>query len=300
MNEISAIIVVKDNPPHLFKTIQSIDSLVKQIVIADIGINPLTLSKLKENKKLKVVRIKKDVQYVELIREELKQHASCEYILYIDPDEVFPESLIQHLSSSYYKYAYIKIPRRNIIFGKWIEHGRWWPDYQVRLFKKTMVTWPKLLHTQPQVSGNGYTIEPKKEYAIIHHNYESVDEFIEKATRYAKSEANEISSFSLGEALKKALSEFTSRYFSDEGYKDGMHGFVLSFLQMFYYFLVYVYYWEKTRFVQTDTSIIHDVHHFFKQGMLESNYWIIKKRLDSSFGTIKRKLHMELTKLLSS
>lgn len=297
MNDISGIIVVKDNPPHLFETVASIQNFVKEIIIADIGIDPQVISKLKTNKKIKIVIIKKSVPYVELIREELKQYASEDYLLYLDPDEIVPEALAKILSSKYDNYDYVKIPRKNIIFGKWIEHSRWWPDYQVRLFKKNAISWPKKIHSQPRLNGNGYTIEPAQELALIHHNYETVDEFIQKMTRYAKAEASELSSFSLSEALKKALSEFTGRFFADQGYKDGIHGLVLAFLQMFYYFLVYFYYWEmKGNSSVKSQELIEDSQFFFRQGLKESGYWMIKEKLIKGKDVIKNKI---IGKLLS-
>lgn len=297
MNDISAIIVVKDNPPHVFETVLSIQSFVKAIVVADIGIDEPVLKKLKENKKIKIIKIKKKVPYVELIREELKQYTPGKYILFLDPDEIVPDTLKKLLISVYKDYDYIKIPRKNIIFGKWIEHSRWWPDYQVRLFRKSSVTWPKKIHRQPVVKGNGYTIEPKEKYAIIHYNYENVDEFMQKYIRYAKAEASELSSFSLPDALKKALSEFTGRYFANEGYKDGIHGLVLAFLQMFYYFLVYFYYWElKGKPAVESQELIESSQFFFRQGLKESSYWMIKEKLVKGKDIIKNKI---IGKLLS-
>ncbi|MBI3366614.1 hypothetical protein HY041_03235 [Candidatus Roizmanbacteria bacterium] len=296
MNDISAIIVIKNSPAHLFETLSSIDSLVKEIVIADIGIDSPTLSKLKHNKKIKIFQIKTEVRYVELIREELKQYASYKYILLVDPDEIISESLKKMLLKFYQSYEYIKIPRKNIIFGKWIEHSRWWPDYQVRLFKKDAVIWPKEIHKQPIVKGKGYAIEQKEEYALIHHNYESVDEFMQKFVRYAKAEASGLSSFSLSEALKKAISEFISRYFADEGYKDGMRGFVLAFLQMFYYFLVYVYYWEKGKYTdENPKSIQNNIYIYFKEALYSINHWQNRLNLYSYGERLKKKI---LNKLL--
>lgn len=300
MSNISAIIVAKNKPVYLFETISSIQDVVREIIIIDIGIDRSLIAKLRQNKKIKIIEISKDVPYVELVREEVKKYASEEYLLYADPDEIFPEPLIKILVSKYAAYDYIKIPRKNIIFGKWIEHSRWWPDYQIRLFKKNAVIWPTEIHKQPMAKGKEYTVDAKAEFSIIHNNYENIDEFIQKAVRYAKSEAHELSSFSFAEALQKALSEFVSRYFADEGYKDGMHGLILAFLQMFYVMLVFCYVWEKNHYRENDSSAVHDVHTFFNKGLLETNYWIIKKKLDSSFGTIKRKLHTKLTKLLSS
>jgi len=291
MNDISAIIVVKDNPPFVSECISSIQDFVKEIIIADIGIDPSLVSMLKKNKKIMIVGIKKRVPYVELIREELKQFATTSYLLFIDPDEILSESLKKILSPIYNNYSYILMPRKNIIFGKWMEHSRWWPDYQVRLFRKESVTWPTEIHKQPIVKGNGYTVEAKAESAIIHNNYQNIDEFMQKAVRYAKSEAHGLSSFSLAEALKKALSEFISRYFADEGYKDGTHGFVLAILQMFYYILVYVYYWEKNKYRDEDQKMLQNtIHRFFRESLYSINHWQNKMNLHSYGEKLKRKI----------
>lgn len=297
MNEISAIIVVKDNPPHLFEAISSVQNLAKEIIVADIGIHAFLLSQLKKNKKITIIPVKKNVPYVELIREELKQYATQSYILFLDPDEIIPLPLKKLLLSVYQDYDFIRIPRKNIIFGKWIEHSRWWPDYQVRLFRKNSVVWPKKIHSQPEVKGNGYTVEPKEEHAFIHHNYESIDEFMQKYIRYAKAEAGELISFTLPDALKKALSEFMSRYFAEAGYKDGVHGFVLAFLQTYYYFLVYVYYWEmKGKPMTSSQELMNTSQLFFRQGLKESNYWMIKEKFVKGKDVIKNKI---IGKLLS-
>lgn len=298
MNKISAIVVAKNSPKHLFESIVSIQNIVKEIVMIDIGLDQSVIAKFRQNKKIKIVEIKQDVPYVELIREEVKKYASEDYLLFIDPDEIFPEPLTKILSSKYAAYNYIKIPRKNIIFGKWIEHSRWWPDYQVRLFKKKAVQWPKQIHQQPVLSGDGYTVEPIEQYAILHYNYASVDEFMQKYIRYAKAEASELTSFSLTEALKKALSEFMSRYFAHEGYKDGMHGFVLAFLQMFYYFLVYVYYWEREKFRGDESNPPVEALSFFKNGFHETIYWLIQKKLITRFKKLKARIYNSLSRLI--
>jgi len=70
MNKISAIIVVKDNPPYIFKTVDSILDFVSEIVIVDIGIENSLSEKLKKNKLIKLVKIQGTVPYVEKIREK--------------------------------------------------------------------------------------------------------------------------------------------------------------------------------------------------------------------------------------
>lgn len=280
MKNLSAIIVVKNNPPLLLKVITSVEDLVESIMIVDIGISEELADKLKANKKVKTVKLNQEVPYVELIREKTKDFSKTDYVLFLDPDEIVTSKLKTIIESNLNSYDYFKIPRKNIIFGRWIRHSRWWPDYQIRLFKKNKVIWPKIIHRQPKVTGVGYEVEPKEELALIHHNYQDIDEYLEKAKRYAKYEARELYEnkriFTFKDAVKKSLNEFISRYFAAEGYKDGAQGFILSVLQLIYYFFVYFYYLEMKKF-KTDEKI--DESEFFRIGLKEVLHWKKKKSL---------------------
>jgi len=292
MNLISTIIVVKDNPPHLFETLESIYSFSSEILIADIGINSDLKKQLLTKNKIKIVEINEPVPYVELIREKIKLQAKSEYVLLLDPDEVIIEKLIDLLNLSVGKYDYVKIPRKNIIFGKWIEHSRWWPDYQIRFFRKNNVIWPTEIHKQPKATGKELVLEPKEENAIIHYNYESIDEYMQKALRYAKSEAityfQKKINLSLNGTIKLSVSEFISRFLADEGYKDGIRGFSLAIFQMFYPFLVYFYYLEQIKYSSNPSNkeLLQNTTLFFGKLHKESLFW--KNKKDST--TLKEKI----------
>lgn len=297
--DVTVVIVVKNYPEHILKTLESVRFLANEILIGDIGIDRALLEKLKKIENVKIVTITKQVPYVELIREELHEQAKGEYILVLDPDEIVPPSLATLLESSVRKYDYVKVPRKNIIFGKWIEHSRWWPDYQVRFFKKGAVVWPTVIHSQPKAEGAELVVEPKEENAIVHYNYKDLDEYLSKAPRYAKAEAAETllrqradqGDTSFAYFSKKALSEFIGRYFADDGYKDGMHGFVLAFLQMMYYFLVYFYVWEMGGAKEVNQkTILKDTVQFFSDSLHEISFWSKKKGL-SNISFVKSKLH---------
>jgi len=280
MKNISAVIVVKGSPIHLLKVISSVEDLVKEIIIVDIGIEAELKTKLRDNKIIRIIEIKDEVPYVELIRDKTKDFAKSDYIFFLDPDEIVTPELKKLIRENFEKYDYFKIPRKNITFGRWIRHSRWWPDYQVRLFKKDKVIWPKIIHRQPKVSGNGYTVEPREELALLHHNYQNIDEYLSKFQRYAKYEAKEIfeskKDLTFSNAIVRALNEFISRYFAGQGYKDGGQGLVLAFLQMFYYLIVYFYYLEMKKF-KVEGKIIEE--EFFRKGLKETLYWKKNKNL---------------------
>lgn len=287
MKKISSIIVVKDNPPHLPKTISSIEKFVSEIIIVDIGIDPELKKQLAGNSKVKIKTIKEPVPYVELIREKSKEYAANEYILLLDPDEIVSPGLAKIMIDNMDGFDYFRIPRKNLIFGRWIKHSRWWPDYQVRLFRKSFVKWPTIIHKQPVTKGKEYVVGATEDNALLHYNYENLDEYLSKARRYAKSEAREFVENKIplthDETVRRSLNEFFSRYFAGEGYKDGVQGFILACFQMFYYFLVYFYYLEANGY-KHEKNI--DTTEFFRQGLKQSLHykknrsvkeWIVKK-----------------------
>lgn len=283
--KISTIIVVKDKPCYLEKSIESILDISDEIILIDIGLTKKI--NLKKYKKIKIVKINQDIPYVELIREETKKYSKNNWLIFLDPDEIFTSDLKEIIKKNIDKADYFSIPRKNIIFNQWIKHSRWWPDYQIRVFKKDKVFWPKTLHSQPEANGNEFLVEAKEQLAIIHNNYENIDQYFEKARRYAKSEAifliKNNHQLTFEQTIKKSLSEFISRYFAFKGYLDGIIGFILAFLQMFYYFLVYFYYLELKNFKINDNI---KPEKFFQKGLKETLHWKNDKTLKEKF--IKR------------
>lgn len=304
MKTISLILVVKNNPAHLFETIKPIDDIVSEIIIGNIDVGNDYIEKLQENKKIKIVDLPSDTAFADLVKEDLKKQAEGEYILYLDPDEIFPQAVKNFLRKNLGDYDYFLFPRKNIIFGKWIEHSRWWPDYQLRLFKKNAVTWPRELHPIPKGRGKEYKFKANESNSLLHYNYNNLDGYLEKATRYAKAEASFIvkkkEDYPLNQAVQKAVSEFISRFFAHDGYKDGVHGFVLAILQMFYYFLVYFYYWEKKRYSLREEDLSNNILNFIKQFHFETNFWLCKKNLVSSSKKLKLKIQNIMLNLFKS
>ncbi len=200
--------------------------------------------------------------YVEKARNFAISKALYEWILIVDPDEEVPASLKDRLlvlQNELKQINYIKIPRKNIIFEKWMKASMWWPDYNIRFFKKGTVSWTDKIHRPPTVSGEGIDLPATEEYALIHHHYQSVIEFLERMIRYTKIQAEELRKegykFDYKDLITKPLSEFLSRFFANRGFEDGLHGFTLSLLQAFSFFIMYLRVWEKEGFKQDNISL---------------------------------------------
>ena len=189
-----------------------------------------------------------------------------DWILILDADEEvspFLAKTLQELAEDPQNFTYFRFPRKNIIFGKWIKYSRWWPDYIIRFFKKGHLRWPEKIHSVPLTRGEGKDLEAKEINAIIHYHYQTISQYLERLIRYTKIQANDLIEsgykFDWRDMLKKPMGEFLSRFFAGEGYKDGLHGLVLSLLQAFFELVKYLRVWEKENFGDQDIDGYHEV-----------------------------------------
>ncbi len=246
---ISAVINVRNEAEALSKCLHSIKNLADEIIVVDM--NSTDNSKEVAEKSGAHVFSYRPMKYVEPARNYALSKATGKWILLLDPDEFLNKTLKKELLSITKRsdVDFVKIPRKNIIFGKWIRHSNCWPDYLIRFFKKGSVTWKKEIHSQPVTKGNSITLLDSEKMAIHHNNYTNVSQYITRALRYSGIQADELFvqnyKLKISDFLLKPIQEFNSRFFFAEGYKDGFHGLIFSLLQAFAIALVYVRLWEK-------------------------------------------------------
>lgn len=238
--------------------------------------------------------------YVEPVRNFGIQKAKGNWILIIDPDEEISPGLDRNLRKAAQspKADYYRIPRKNIIFGKWMKYSRWWPDYNVRFFRKGYVSWNEVIHAVPVTKGKGLDIPAEERFAIIHHHYDTVEQFVERMNRYTSVQAGlkvkEGYKFDYLDLIKKPIAEFLSRFFAGEGYKDGVHGLALSLLQTFSEFVVYLKLWQKSGFKDEKVELIA-VRNEVKKIRREMNYWFsdaLFKERKNILEIVKRKFKL--------
>jgi len=246
---ISAVINVRNEAEALNKCLRSIKNLVDEIIIVDMQSTDGSLEIAKQAG-AKVYSYR-PMKFVEPARNFALSKATGKWILLLDPDEYLNKTLKKELLDVTKRsdVDYVKIPRKNIIFGRWIRHSNSWPDYLIRFFKKGAVTWKKEIHSQPVVKGNGLTLLDSEKLAIHHNNYTSVSQFITRAVRYSGIQADELNAqdykIKTSDFILKPTQEFNSRFFFAEGYKDGLHGLIFALLQAFAIALIYIRLWEK-------------------------------------------------------
>src|SRR3990167_9099995 len=143
--------------------------------------------------------------------------ATGKWILNLDADERVTDELSKEILDLDENMSTngLLIPRKNILFGKWIRHSIWWPDYQLRLFKKNKGKFEeKHVHELLTLEG-----EAEKLMAPIEHlNYQTISQYLYKLEHiYTESEVENIikSNKKLGwhDALRMPAQDFMKTYF---------------------------------------------------------------------------------------
>ena len=300
MNEISVVINTLNEEKNLVRAIASIKDLASEIIVCDMNSSDAT-AEIAEKFGAKVY-LHKNVGYVEPARNFAISKARKDWILILDADEELTPKLVKKLKEIVRdpKADYFRIPRKNIIFDKWIKYSRWWPDYNIRFFKKNSVSWSNEIHSIPLTQGNGADIEAKEDLAIIHHNYSSIEQYLERMNRYTTIQADFLVSqgfkFIWKDLISKPTQEFLGRYFSGEGYKDGLHGLSLALLQSFSEVVLYIKLWQKEKFQNQSITLDESVREFEKQEK-DFNWWITESYIRN--GKIIKTLPERVKRLLS-
>jgi glycosyltransferase involved in cell wall biosynthesis len=218
-----------------------------------------------------------------------------EWILCIDADErVTPElqrEIMNSLGGSEDGYW---IPRKNILFGKWMRHTGWYPDPQLRLFRRGKGKFPEE-HVHEMVKITGET--GKLDEHILHYNYDNISQFLQKlGVIYGPNEAAQLLKkgyvFDWKDSIRFPVKEFLSRFFAREGYRDGFHGFMLSILMAFYHFIIFAYIWEKLKFKETENeNLLVEAGVEMRKSYKDLSFWFSKEILKNEKNYFKKILH---------
>lgn len=228
-------------------------------------------------------------RFVEPARNFAVSKAANGWVLILDADERIPITLAKKLMeivSKMPKIDYVRVPRKNLIFGHFMQAAMWWPDFNVRFFQKGKVKWMDKIHRPPRVWGRGLDLPAHEDYAIIHRNYETISQFIERMDKYTSIQAEELAKegyqFDWKDLFEKPLGEFLSRFFASHGYKDGLHGLSLSLLQAFSFVVVYLKLWERDKFPEYAINLkaLEDQKNRSAKSI---NYWIKQSGQSGNF-----------------
>lgn len=182
-----------------------------------------------------------------------KKEAQGVWILYLDADERISPGLqkeimatIQNPVNDVSAYA---LPRRNFLLGKELHFGGWYPDYQIRLFKKDeLKKWVGQVHEQPEIQGQ----VGKLKNPLIHLQPETIEPALEKSIIWSEIEAKLLyqsghPQVTWWRVLRMGATTLFERLIKKQGFRDGTEGWIESIYQAFHTMIVYIRLWEMQR-----------------------------------------------------
>lgn len=174
-----------------------------------------------------------------------------EWVLLIDTDERLPDELqaeIQNVLAGAIPLSVdaYRVARKTMFLGKWLKGMSLWPDYQTRLFRKSVGRYEdKEVHADVQVPGQIRTLQ----HALIHNATPSLSKQINLLDRYSRYQADELvkqgRKFRWRNLLLRPAAAFTVLYLFKGGWRAGVRGLFIAFHTAAYVFFTHAKLWEK-------------------------------------------------------
>ncbi len=244
---LSVAVITFNEEERLEATLKSIEDIAQEIIVIDSYSNDNTLEIAKKYN----ARIFSE-QWQGFVKQKnsLTSKCRCDYILYLDADEVVSDdlktSIINAVKQQYAEGYYIK--RKTYYLGRLL-HYAWQKDEKLRLVKRSaMPLWKgEIVHEELQVTGKTEILSGY----LIHYSYKDIDDHFKKTIRYAKLSAESYfikgKKFKISRLIFSPFFSFIKLYFIKMGFRDGIHGFIAGVSAFIYVFLKYAFLWDMYR-----------------------------------------------------
>lgn len=174
-----------------------------------------------------------------------------DWIFWIDADERVTDKLKISIKSLRQKDESklpdgFKIARKTWYLGHWIKNSGWYPDYQMRLYRKNASFWDGVSpHETARVKGNVEVLEGE----LLHYTKKDLSEHHTVLDSYTSLAAEFL--HKNGKVVGKKhlffnpVAAFLRTYILKKGFRDGIQGLMIAMFTAYGVFLKYAKVWEK-------------------------------------------------------
>lgn len=189
------------------------------------------------------------VPVVELVRETAFSFATHDWIVHIDPDEVFPVERVPEIAklATNSKTALIRLPWTFYFRGKPLKGTVWgWNNSRQAVYHRGRIIISKEVHV-PTMAKNGFREEnlvDSENGSIRHYWMDTFSQLLEKHRRYLRQEGKV--KYEAGERfgylllVRETLRAFLRSFFICRGWSDSLTGIFLSFFYAWYISMSYL------------------------------------------------------------
>lgn len=173
--------------------------------------------------------------------------AKNDWIISLDADEALSPQLSQEIQNSFAHNQQkdgFEMPRKSFYMNRWITHGGWYPDKQLRFFNRQKAKWVGG-HVHERVSAANVA---SFKSPILHWVFKDLKDQIDANNRYSGYGALDLfhkgKKFSVLKLIFKPISKFLETYLVKRGFLDGLPGFIISVGAAYSVFLKFSKLWE--------------------------------------------------------
>ncbi|MGH9340473.1 MAG: glycosyltransferase family 2 protein, partial [Acidobacteriota bacterium] len=188
--------------------------------------------------------------------------ATHDWILSLDSDEEISSELQREIefwkNTPKGNTVGYRVPRVVLFLGQWIRCTSWYPDYQLRLFRRSSCRWHGgRVHESVRLldKASGESIGYLKG-EIRHYSFPSMSAYIRRLDCYttlaALDRRDRGEKASAWKLLVDPAAAFIRNYILDRGFRGGMAGLAVSLLSSFYVLVRNIKLWELRQ--KTDCS----------------------------------------------
>jgi glycosyltransferase involved in cell wall biosynthesis len=189
--------------------------------------------------------------------------AEHEWIFSLDADERVSDELRQEIEglrgNPELAADGFLIPRRAFYMGRWIRGGGWYPDRQLRLFRKSLGRWEgSYIHESVKLAAAARIAELKGD--ILHYTVRNAAEHHRLiGERYAPLAARKMFSqqrrTSPWQIATVGPATFIRNFILKGGFRDGLAGFSIATFAAHHAFLKYLQLWELQNGAERDQQL---------------------------------------------
>ena len=248
MIKLTAILPVGNEIHNIEGVIASVD-FADEILVVDSFSSDGTYEKALE---LATTVIRRDYQNSASQKNWAIPQAAHEWVLLVDADErVTPElkeEIIAILNNPSEDYVAYWIGRMNHFMGKRVHYSGWRNDKVIRLFKRDFCRYEdKHVHAEIKADGKVGRLKNK----LYHDTYISLDSYIVKMNRYATWQAKDYDKktgrLTPYHFIIKPFWGFFKHYVVQSGFRDGIVGLTIAYIQGYVIYMRYAKLWLLRR-----------------------------------------------------
>lgn len=197
--------------------------------------------------------------------------AKHDWVFVLDPDEVVSPRLAASIRAALSREVDAapggrpaapdapvgyRVDRVTHHLGRWIRHGDFYPDWKLRLYRRSRAAWVgRDPHGRVEVDGPVAALDGE----LLHYSYRDLADQIARIQFFSDQAAEAMVRDGVPSRVRDLVlrppARFLRSYLLRGGFRDGVPGFVIAVASAFYVFLKYAKRWERERTASAPASV---------------------------------------------